>query len=289
MGRLWNKTKKLWRDYWKDDTYDTSVKHLSQADKRTLWYGGGLFCSGMTAVCLLITAISNLHIGRRNDAYVEEAMNMIATYMASATGDEYDGIVRTIRHDLVFSEYNQCTGNLIQYIPNTSEICRLDTEELPARIYLVCANTGEFYPLDLFMLEDSCKDGTGEGIIYSQNNSTNGGDEGTVVSFGYDEISRTSLQIVKKPEQGEGSVTLCRDSGIVSVQRMKALFCDDCISRMLNAVENCCVGEFVILDKEERIFYPVDDGATLQIGDYTLEIVCINKDYKIILSVYLGG
>ena len=50
-------------------------------------------------------------------------MSMIATYMASATKTEYDDIARTIRQDLVFSEYGQDIENFIRYIPNTAETC----------------------------------------------------------------------------------------------------------------------------------------------------------------------
>ncbi len=53
----------------------------------------------------------------------QEAMSMIATYMASATKTEYDDIARTIRQNLVFSEYGQDIENFIRYIPNTAETC----------------------------------------------------------------------------------------------------------------------------------------------------------------------
>lgn len=266
MKRLWSRIKRLWQRYWMDDTNDDSVKHLSQSDKRSLWYGVFLACSCTASVCVLSAVINNTSVVRRNNAYVEEAMDLIAVYLASATGNEYEGILQTVRHDLVFKEYDKELVNFIQYIPNTADICSLDREGLSAQAYLVCANTGEVYPLDLQEggLEDGSKD--------------------MDLSFGYDEISQTSIHIVKHPEQGEGYATLHRDSGIVSVQRMKAYFCDDCIRKFLTAVEDCRIKELAIVDAEEKIFYPIEDETTLQIGGYVLRVVCLNGDCKILIE-----
>ena len=72
-----------------------------------------------------------------------------------------------------------------------------------------------------------------------------------------------------------------RGRGIVSVHRMKAQFCDDCIRDILNTVEHQLIEEFFIFDTEKRTFYPIDDGTTLQIGDYRLDIEYKDSDYRI--------
>ncbi len=185
--------------------------------------------------------------------------------MGSATQDEYEEIAKTIRNDLVFSEYGQEIENYIQYIPNAAETCHTCTVDLPSQVYLVCTNTGHLYGLDLFEKDENPKEGE-----YN----------GTSVSFGYDEVSGSSLHITKTPGNKRGSVTVQRERGIVSVQRMKSLFCDDCIRKMLEVVKNQLVEEFVIFDAGQKKFYPVEDGE-MRIGDYTLQIGYDDGDYEI--------
>lgn len=62
---------------------------------------------------------------------------------------------------------------------------------------------------------------------------------------------------------------------------MKALFCDDCIREILETVEHQLIEEFFIYDTGKRKFYPIDDGTSIQIGDYRLEIEYKNSDYRI--------
>lgn len=107
------------------------------------------------------------------------------------------------------------------------------------------------------------------------------------MNFGYDEVSQTSLHVSKNPDQQTGSVDLDRGRGIVSAHRMKTLFCDDCIQKILETVEYQLIEEFVIYDTEERKFYPIDDGTTVQIGDYSLEIEYKNSGYEITIN-YTG-
>lgn len=143
----------------------------------------------------------------------------------------------------------------IQYIPNTSKDCRTCMESYPAQAYLLCNNIGELYSLDLFENDED----------------TNGDSGGTIMSFGYDEISETSIRITKSPGQKEGTATVQSERGIVSVQRMKSLFCDECIYKILNAGKSKLVEEVVIFDADKRLFYPVNEG-TVKIGNYDLEI-----------------
>ena len=263
MKGLWQKVKEIWWDFWEVDMNDKAEECLSSSDKRWLLYWNFMTCMGMVILLVIVAVGSNIRATRQNGRDVEEAMSMIATYMATATKDEYDDIAQTIRHDLVFSEYGKDIENFIQYIPNTAETCHTCMESYPAQALLVCANTGQFYSLDLYDIGES------------PDSSSRGG---TIMNFGYDEVSQTSVHITKSPDQKTGYAGINRGRGI---DRMKALFCDDCIRDILNTVEHQLIEEFFIFDTEKRTFYSIDDGTTLQIGDYRLDIEYKDSDYRI--------
>lgn len=61
--------------------------------------------------------------------------------------------------------------------------------------------------------------------------------------------------------------------GIVSVQRMKALFCDECINEILTANENTPLPELVLYDGETGDFYPAVNGGEYQLGGCQVEIL----------------
>lgn len=107
MKKLWDWIKRAWRRFWREDEYDGSVYHLSQSDKRDLWYGAFMVSMCVVAFCSFVIAFSNIRVSRKNSEDMEELMKMVATYMGSATEDEYEEIARTIRNDLVFTEYGQ--------------------------------------------------------------------------------------------------------------------------------------------------------------------------------------
>lgn len=46
-------------------------------------------------------------------------------------------------------------------------------------------------------------------------------------------------------------------------------------------MEHQLIEEFFIYDTGKRKFYPIDDGTSIQIGDYRLEIEYKNSDYRI--------
>lgn len=224
----------------------------------------------MLGVCtvasvVLLIGINNMRIDRKNAADMEELANMVTSYVESATKDEYDKIAQTIRHDFVFREYGENTEKFIRYIPNTSDKCRACKGYYPAQAVLISLNTGESYSLDLFEQGTSPEDDQGNEVL----------------TFGYDEISRTGIHISKNPGEKEGLAEIERGNGIVSVHRMKTLFCDDCIRAVLNTVKNQPVGELALYDTEKNIFYPVEDGAEVLIEDYTLEIKCKDSGYEI--------
>lgn len=265
---LWKRIKKKWDDFWIGDEHDDSKKHLSQSDKRFLLYGYFVIGTFTIAFVVLLIKINDLRICHRNDAAMEELLNMVTSYVGSATKDEYDEIAQTIRHDLVFSNYGEDIEKYVQYIPNTSNKCRACKGSYPAQAVLVSLDTGESYSLDLFERGTEPEDYQGN----------------IQMTFGYDEISQTSIRISKSPGENEGSVEIERGNGIVSIHRMKKLFCDDCIKDILKTVENQAVGVIVICDTEKDIFYPVEDGGEVRIGDYKLKTEYKNSGYEIVVK-----
>lgn len=262
---MWERIKKNWDNFWTVDEHDDSKKHLSQSDKRSLLYGYFMIGSFTIALVLLLIKINNIRIDRKNTEDMEELTNIVTSYVDSATEDEYDKIAQAIRHDLVFDKYEKDMEKYIRYIPNTSEKCCACKGIYPAQAVLVSLNTGESYSLDLF-----------ERGIESEDYQGN-----TLLTFGYDEISKTSIHISKSPGENKGLAEIERGNGIVSIHRMKKLFCDNCIKAMLDMVENQPIGELVICDTENNVFYPVEDEAKVQIGKYALEIEYKNSNYEI--------
>ena len=262
---LWKKIRKKWDDFWIGDEHDDSKKHLSQSDKRSLLYGYYMISICTIAFVIMLIEINNLRIDRKNTADMEEAIDLVMSYLESATSDEYDEIAQTVRHDLVFSNYGEDIEKYVQHIPNTSDICRACKGRYPAQAVLVSLNTGESYSLDLFERGIDPEDYQGN----------------TQLTFGYDEISQTSIHITKSPGENEGTAEIEQGNGIVSIHRMKRLFCDDCIKAMLRVIENQAIEELVILDTEKDIFYPVEDEGEIQIGEYNLKTEYKNSGYEI--------
>ena len=107
MKNVWRKLRDNWLDFWEDDELDMDKKHLSQHDKRSLLYGGFMI-GAVTFVFLSIgIMVGNIWTNHRNQTDMEALLGTIATYMATATADEYEEIAQTIRHDLVYSQYGQ--------------------------------------------------------------------------------------------------------------------------------------------------------------------------------------
>ena len=266
MKRIWEKVKIAWWEFWgiyEDD--DDSIQHLSRSDKINIWFGSFIMCMLTVAICVLSIGINNVRNNRQYEQDVEDTLNMIATYIATATKDEYDEIAQTIRHDLVFSKYGEDIENLIQYIPNTSESCPTCRESYPAQAFLVCVNTVEQYSLDLYHKDENPEEETG----------------GTRLSFGYDEISKTRIHVTKQQGTKNGYAEIYRDERIVSAQKMKSVFCDDCIREILNTIDGQLLEEVVLFDAEQKTLYPVEDGETFQIGSYELAVSYDSGDFRI--------
>lgn len=268
MKEIWKRVKGIWWDFWDINEKKGAEEYLSASDKHWLLYWNFLTCMVMLAFVLLILGINNVWVRHHNNREVDEMINTIAVYMASATEDEYDEIAKTIRHDLVFSEYGEDVEKYVQYIPNTTDNCRTCMESYPALAYLVSINTGELYSLDLFEKGADPDEDSG----------------GTIFNSGYDEISEAYLHVTKRRGESEGIAEIERGRGIVSAHRMKALFCDDCIREILHTVEQQLTVEFVIFDAEKKTFYPINDGTMVQIGDYFLKIRYKNRDYEITIE-----
>ncbi len=262
---LWKKIRIKWDDFWIGDEHDDSKKHLSQSDKRSLLYGYFIIGTLTVAFVIFLIKMNDFRINRRNDAAMEELLNMVISYVESATQDEYDEIAQTIRNDLVFRKYEKDIEKYIRYIPNTSEKCRACKGSYPAQAVLISLNTGESYSLDLFERGIDPEDYQGN----------------TLLTFGYDEISQTSIHISKSPGENKGLAEIERGNGIVSIHRMKKLFCDDCIKAMLDTVENQIIGEVVICDTKTNTFYPLEDESKAQIEDYALETEYKDGNYEI--------
>ena len=271
MGKLWNQFKENSQRSRGVNGAENLDIHSGQSQSQWFWHWNLGICTGGLVVIIVLNLFHVYQIGYRGDKDMEKALNMIAAYMASATREEYDDIAKAIRHDLICSEFGEDIVNLMRYIPNTADLCHTCMDNYTEQIFLVCANTGEMYPLDLF------HSGENPDAHY-------GGEEW---SFGYDEISQTHLHISKSPGQKEGYAELYRERGIVSVHRMKTLFCENCIEEMLGAVSGQAVGEFVMFDSLEKAFYPVGECMTVQAGDYILETVLGERGYRIEIR-YIG-
>lgn len=266
MRKMLRKIREKWLSFWDDDIYDPGKNHLSQTDKRSLLYGGFMIAAATMTVTIFVIGINDIKANRQNAEDMADVVKMVSTYMATATDSEYEKIAETIRRDLVFSEYGEDVENLIKYIPNTAEICSVERGNCPFRTCLVFPNTGELYGLDIY-------EETGEPDSTEEQNCLQ-------YSFGYDEVSEAHVSIATCPGEGKSSVSIQRGRGIVSGQRMKNLFCDTCIRKMLHTMEHQIVEEVIICDLVEKKFYPVEEG-TMQIGSYEFEILYDDGDYTI--------
>lgn len=273
MKKLWKKI----RDWWfmncqKKKDCGVEEKHLRESEIRSSLYGN--FMTGLLAFtgCMLIIITSNHLANHQRNKDIEEITGIIATYLATATEDEYDEIAQTIRHDLVYSKYGQEIENFMKYIPNTAENCCMEQKGYLERINLVFLNTGEMYGLDIFdqsyTIEEVGKSGEMQ------------------LNFGYDEISDARFVIQKDLHHNWGEAELSQGNGIVSSHRMKELFCDECIEKILHTVENEPVDEAVIYDVEEKIFYPIKE-ENLQIGSYEIQMDYTDGNYRFEI-IYTG-
>ena len=266
MKKIWERVKKAWWEFWEiyEDKHDC-VHHLSKSDKISIWFGTFTMCVLTVVICVLVIAVSNIYNNYKYEQDMDEILNTIVTYLATATEDEYDEIAQTIRHDLVFSEYGTDMENLIQYIPNTSKDCPTCRESYPAQALLVCVNTGVTYSLDIYHIDENPDEKS----------------NGTRTTFGYDEISEADIHVTTYQGEQKGYAEIKRGRRIVSAHKMKSVFCDDCIREILNTIDGQLLEEIVLFDAEQKAFYPVKDKETLQIGSYGLAVSYDDGDFRI--------
>ena len=114
MKNTWRKMRDCWLDFSADDELDMDKKHLSQHDKRSLLYDGFMIGAATFGLFSIGIIAGNIWTNHQNQKDMEEFLETVVTYMATATDDEYEEIAQTIRHDLVYSQYGQDVENLIR-------------------------------------------------------------------------------------------------------------------------------------------------------------------------------
>lgn len=254
MKKLWKHIKKVWQDFFIEDDIGYFRDHLNPSDNRRI-----IFWAGILAFCMLTIFLVAVRLSE------QRMLNTIAAYIASATTAEYDEITWEVRYHLVYKKFGHDVEKYVQYIPNTAENCPTCQEYYHSQAYLACVNTGVLYALDVFVESRKPEDHYGE----------------IQMSSGFDEVSQSGLTMIRVPDDRINTIELRREGGIVSIHRMKTLFCDNCINEILMAVEDKPVSEFVIFDTERKVFYPIEDRMMAQIGDYILEVRKKDRDYEI--------
>ena len=257
--------KEIWEIFQEQDGHDPSKEHLTQADKHHIWYGSLIICLSTLALSTLADGIGTIIANNRSQKQTDEIINTVVAYLSTATNDEYEEIMEQLRHDLIITRHQNDIKELLQYTPNTTENCPTCMKSHPAQAYIISANTGMLYSLDLYEKGDTPLD------EYT----------GVSTNFGYDEISQTNIRVTREYADNHVTATLNCGRGIVSVHRMKRLFCDNCIDSILDATKDQLMDEFFLFDTEYKAFYPIDSGTTVQIWDYMLEIEYKNNSYEI--------
>ncbi len=203
-------------------------------------------------VCFLFscTILGATYISNRQAAKDRDTMlNMIIAYIATATDDEYDQIAEEIRHDFIFRKWDERTRQFVQYIPNRAARCCACQRSHQPQMYLLAVNTGNLYAIAPETPQPS----------------------GTIrFASGYDEISQTSLNIVRDSYLDYDMLSLRQGNDVVSIHRMKNIFCDDCIDKILSTINGQTITSFVFFSAGDNLFYPVSDGQEMQGDDYTI-------------------
>ena len=223
---------------------------ISKKEGRSIAYYVFMGCL-MAAFTAIITVCMSIIKSRKEEAQdMEKIMNTIYAYLAESTEEEYNEIAEKIRQDLVLGKYYaKNKPEYLDYIPNTVNDCVAEEHGSPMLLDL---NTGAAYQLDFSEEEEQ---------------------DGLSVSWGYDEISETGIQIVADFAQKSKRAEIDSKRGIVSVQRMKTLFCDDCICEILEINENTPLPELILFSGEMGKFYPVVNGGDYRFGGCQVEIL----------------
>ena len=184
----------------------------------------------------------------------EAVYNTIYAFLATATEEEYDEITEELRHSLVLRTLTEDDLPYLDLIPNTAADCPLD-RNLSDGLYLVALNTGALYSIDPARTAHSN------------------------LRFGYDEVSQSRILLDSQP--GTTAITLTRDGGEVSIQRMKGIFCEDCFSSLVETLTKKNVLEFVLYAPSPRSLSPITEAGEYIIGDFSVSILRKGNDYEI--------
>lgn len=206
-----------------------------------------IFC-GCFWACMATFVISTIffvgfswQVNHKIEKNYKYCLNMLTAYFASATDAEYDKAVGELRHHWIFYQYDETARELLDYLPNTSTRCPACHAD-SAQLNLLAVNTGELYPL-------ADENPLGSGVMSSRG--------------GYDEISQSRLYIIEEGDLDYTTASIRQKQDTVSLHRMKTIFCDDCIDKILSAIDGQYINTFVILAVDTKEFYPVSEDLEL--------------------------
>lgn len=208
-------------------------------------------------ICIMATmigvAIGNHFLYQQAEKNYAEMMDRMAAYIATATDSEYEKIAQKIRHDFIFFHWDEKAREIVQFLPNTARKCPTCRSDYSEQAYIIANNNGEFYALDL---EDKFSDMLGT--------------HASLTSAGYEEISKSTLYITHNLFDSSCQTFLHQGEEILSVQRMKKVFCDECIEKILSTLDGQYITTFSIFIPQEQKFYSINNELNIQIDDYTL-------------------
>lgn len=215
------------------------MKNIFNHTENKIVYSCFLACLIAITISIFCFTLIILQVNYKINKSIEATLNMIAAYIVTTTDDEYDDIAQQIRHDLIL---HTNAKQLVQYIPNTATQCLACQREHPSQVYLLAVNTGELYSMDRETPQPS----------------------GTIsFSSGYDEISQTDLDIVMDGDLNYNTASLTQERDIVSIHRMKTIFCDDCLDKILAVIDGQLITSFVFFSTENNTFYPISNNQTI--------------------------
>lgn len=172
--------------------------------------------------------------------------------------------INALNASMVIMQREDC----IRCIPNICTFCNICGEDDMPQAVLVCVNLGKIYTLNLYGNERDSE--IPSGMVQ--------------VMFGYDEISQANIHILKYPKRKEVAVRLFWTHNIINICKMKLLYCDDCIEKILVAIKNKPIKGFVIFGTASERFYALETGS-IKIGEHEIKIVCKGKNCEIKIKI----
>lgn len=145
--------------------------------------------------------------------------------------------------------------------------CPLERISPAFRFYLICIPNGEAYPLDIFGRGDTFEDAE---------------DTYSIILFGRDEASGSTLSVLKSPGRASALATLRRGDA-PAVQPPDGLYCTGCLQKLTSAAAQSDLPTFILYDSDSQCVYSVDEFPR-QLGDYRFEAISTETGYQIIVS-----